>query len=156
VGYALAGKIMERMTGRAVPYLFRDYVFIPLGMGTAYSDNTYGGLYCSVLDLARFGHMLLHKGAANEVRLFSERTFATMLPKKLAVGDRPWGIGTSSYAGHGLSDAAFGHGAASGTVFRIDPAQDLIIISARNHPGEHHGQFENALIERCTALVQGH
>jgi len=156
VGYALAGKIIEKLTGRAVPYLFHDYVFTPLGMTTAYSDNTYGGLYCSVADLARFGRMLLHKGTSNGIRLFSEKTFDQMLPRALPVGDKKWGIGISPYEGHGLSDAAFGHGAASGTVFRIDPKNDLIIISARNAPGKRHGEFENKLIESCTALVKDH
>ncbi len=156
VGYALAGKIMERLTGRAVPYLFHDCVFVPLGMSTAYSDNTYGGLYCSSYDLARLGQMLLHKGAYGTRTLLTEHAFDAMLPRTLPVGDRPWGIGTSSYGGHGLSDAAFGHAAASGTVLRIDPKNDLVIISARNAPGKKHDECMNALIECCTALAHGH
>ena len=53
VGYTIAGKIMERITGRAVPYLFHEYLFTPLGMKSAYADNTYGGLYCTAIDIAR-------------------------------------------------------------------------------------------------------
>ncbi|MFA6456678.1 MAG: serine hydrolase domain-containing protein, partial [Bacteroidota bacterium] len=82
VGYALAGKVMERITGRAVPYLFRDYIFAPLEMNSAYSDNTYGGLYCSVSDLAKLGQMLLQQGTFNGAKLFSSQSFDTMLPKK--------------------------------------------------------------------------
>lgn len=155
VGYALAGKILERITGRAVPYLFHEYVFAPLGMNTAYADNTYGGLYCSAYELALFGQVLLHKGTYNGCTLFSAQTFDKMLPRKLPFGDRSWGIGISLYGGHGLGDAAFGHGAASGTIFRIDPNNDLIIISARNSPGKKNDEYANALIERCTALVVG-
>jgi CubicO group peptidase (beta-lactamase class C family) len=55
--------------------------------------------------------------------------------------------------GNGLSETEFGHGAASGTVFIIDPINDLIIISARNKPGKLHNEFENTLIELCTELV---
>jgi hypothetical protein len=156
VGYALAGKIMERLTGRAMPYLFQEYLFTPLGMKSAYSDNTYGGLYCSSMDLARFGQMLLNKGTYNGFKIFSTRSFEKMLPVKLPVSDRRWGIGTSPMDGNGLSQSAFGHGAASGTVFRIDPENDLIIISARNRVGRSHDEFERSLIESCTALVHKH
>jgi CubicO group peptidase (beta-lactamase class C family) len=76
-----------------------------------------------------------------------------MLPMKLMVGDREWGIGTSRMSGNGLSEYAFGHGAASGSVFIIDPQNDLIIISARNKPGKSHDEFESTLIELCTSLV---
>ncbi|TSA30643.1 MAG: class A beta-lactamase-related serine hydrolase, partial [Ignavibacteriales bacterium] len=156
VGYALAGKIMERVTGRSIPYLFYNYLFIPLGMTSAFSDNTYGGLYCSSIDLARFGQMLLNQGTYNNFRFFSEQTFEKMLPRKLPISDRLWGIGTTPMQGNGLSELSFGHAAASGTVFRIDPKNDLIIISSRNKTGKSHDEFESALIESCTALVNKH
>ncbi|MDP3683459.1 MAG: serine hydrolase domain-containing protein, partial [Ignavibacteria bacterium] len=155
VGYSLAGKIMERITGRAVPYLFQDNIFSPLGMKSAYSDNTYGGLYCSASDLARLGQMLLNKGTYNGIKLFSEQSFEKMLPQKLPVGNISWGIGTSAMGKDGLSESTFGHGAASGTTFRIDPKNDLIIISARNKPGKFHDEFETSLIKSCTSLVIG-
>ncbi len=154
VGYALAGKIMERMTGRAVPYLFSEQLFGPLGMTSAFTDNTYGGLYCSAEDLAKFAQMLLNRGTYNGRRFFSEQSFDAMLPKKVPVGDRRWGIGTSPMDENGLSDAAFGHGAASGSVLRIDPKNDLIIISARNSVGRHHDDFERKLIRQCVSLIQ--
>jgi CubicO group peptidase (beta-lactamase class C family) len=156
VGYAVAGKIMERITGRAVPLLFHDDIFAPLGMKTAYADNTYGGLYCSSSDLARFAEVLLHKGTYSGCTFFTEQTFEKMLPQKLPVGNRRWGIGTAPMDGHGLSALAFGHAAASGTILRIDPANDLVIISARNAPGRSHDEFAKALIECCTALVHQH
>ncbi len=156
VGYALAGKIMERITGLAIPYLFNNYLFDILGMKSAFSDNTYGGLYCSSIDLARFGQMLLNKGIYNGSQLFSEKSFEMMLPKKLPAGNRNWGIGTTPMTGHGLSESAFGHGAASGSVFRVDPQNDLIIISARNKTGKYHDEIENSLIESCTSLINSY
>lgn len=156
VGYALAGKIMERLTGLAVPYLFHDYIFSQLGVKSAYSDNSYGGLYCTASDLAHLGQFLLNKGCYNGYRFFSEQSFNKMLPKKLSMSDRSWGIGTSPRNKHGLSNLAFGHSAASGTVFCVDPKNDLIIISARNKPGKMHDEFEKTFIESCTALVKNH
>jgi hypothetical protein len=151
VGYAIAGKVMERITGRAVPYLFQEYLFNPLGMKSAYADNTYGGLYCTAADLARLGQMLLNRGTYDGYRFFSENTYHQMLPVKLPGMDRRWGIGTSPMDGHGLSDEAFGHAAASGAVFRVDPKDDLIIVSARNRPSGNQEEFEKRLIEVCTA-----
>ncbi len=150
-GYAIAGKIMERITGRAVPYLFQDYLFTPLGMKSAYADNTYGGLYCTAADLARLGQMLLNRGTLNGYRFFSEDSYRQFLPAKLAGIDRRWGIGTSPMEGHGLSGEAFGHAAASGAVFRVDPKNDLIIVSARNKVSGNQEEFEKRLIEACTA-----
>ncbi len=155
-GYALAGKIMERMSGRAVPYLLQEHLFIPLGMSSAYSENTYGGLYCTAIDLARFGQMLLNKGSYNGIQFFSPETFAKMLPVQLTEGNRKWGVGTTAMGGNGLSVETFGHGAASGSIFRIDPKNDLIIISGRNSEGKQHREFEKSLIENCTALIKDH
>ncbi|MFA6457356.1 MAG: hypothetical protein WCW40_11085, partial [Bacteroidota bacterium] len=84
------------------------------------------------------------------------QSFDTMLPKKLTNSDRSWGIGTSSMEGNGLSPLAFGHGAASGSVFRIDPQNDLIIISARNTVGNFHAEYEKELIRCCVSLVSNH
>lgn len=153
VGYAVAGKIMERLTGRAVPYLFTDYVFGPLGMTSAYSDNTYGGLYCTAGDLAVFGQMLINKGDYGGSTLISAETWKQMLPMQLPVLDRRWGIGTSPMSGIGMSNSAFGHGAASGSILRIDPENELVIISCRNTPGPYHGEYEKKLMERTADLI---
>ncbi|MDP1675452.1 MAG: serine hydrolase domain-containing protein [Bacteroidota bacterium] len=152
-GYALAGKIMERLTGRAVPYLFQENIFLPLGMKSAYADNTYGGLYCSAIDLARLGQMLMNKGMYNGFKFFSAETFLKMLPIQLPLGNRKWGVGTSAMGKFGLSDETFGHAAASGSIFRIDPKNELMIISARNNEGKSYREFESALIESCAKLV---
>jgi len=154
VGYALAGKILERITGKSVPFLFKQNIFNPLGMNSAYADNTYGGLYCTASNLAKLGQMLLNKGEYNGYKIFSEKAFYQMLPQKLNIGDRYWGIGTTRMDESGLSKSAFGHGAASGSVFRVDPENDLIIISARNKPGKMHSEFEKQFIESCVDLIK--
>lgn len=137
-----------------MPYLFAEQLFEPLGMTTASAENTYGGLYCSAEDLAKFAQLLLNRGSYNGYRFFSEQSYDAMLPKQLPIGDRKWGIGTSPMDENGLSDAAFGHGAASGSVLRIDPKNDLIIISARNSAGRYHDEYERALIRACVNLIK--
>lgn len=156
-GYAITGKIMERLTGRAVPYLFDEVLLKPLGMKQTAVDNTYGSMYSTCHDLARLGQMLLNRGVYGEYRFFSEESYQKMLPQKLPFLNKEWGIGTAPLSGNGLSNQAFGHEAASGAIFRIDPALGLIIVSARDRIGPNYEQYERyvvQLIEACTAPLK--
>ncbi len=155
LGYALAGKIMERLSGEAVPYLFDRNILRPLGMANAFVDNTYGSLYCTSRELASLGQMLLNRGSYGQYRFFSEAAFAQMLPAKLdrinPHLDRKWGIGTAPLGGNGLSDQAFGHEAASGAIFRVDPVHELIIVVGRDHTGSDYETYATRLIAACVA-----
>ena len=95
--------------------------------------------------------MLLNRGTYNGRKFFSEDSYRQLLPTKLTGINRRWGIGTSPMEEPGLSSEAFGHAAASGAVFRVDPKHDLIIISARNKVGGNQEEFQKRLIEVCTA-----
>ncbi len=158
LGYALAGKVIERLSGRAVPYLFDACLFQPLGMKHAIADNTYGSLYATTLDLAKLGQMLLQRGSYGEHHFFSAENFPKLLPNELKrinpKLEKRWGLGTAPLAGHGLSEQTFGHEAASGAIFRIDPAQELIIVVGRDHTGPNYEDYAARLLEACTAPVQ--
>lgn len=155
LGYALAGKALERASGRAAPYLFEKCLFKPLDMRHATVDNTYGSLYSTCLDLAKLGQMLLQRGSYGAYRFFSPETFQKMLPRSLEAIDaklsKRWGIGTAPLGGHGLSDQAFGHEAASGAIFRIDPAHDLIVVVGRDRTGSHYEHYAAQFMEACTS-----
>lgn len=158
LGYALAGKVMERLSGRAVPYLFEACLFQPLGMAHAFADNTYGSLYATSLDLAKLAQMLLQRGSYGEHVLFAPENFEKFLPRDLSrinpKLERRWGLGAAPLSGHGLSEQAFGHEAASGAIFRIDPAHELIIVSARDRTGAKYEDYAARLLEACTAPLQ--
>ncbi len=158
LGYALAGKIMERLSGRAVPYLFEECLFKPLGMNHSTVDNTYGSLYSTCLDLARLGQMLLHRGSYGEYQFFSEENCQKMLPSSLEIINpqiqKRWGIGAAPLGGNGLSDQTFGHEAASGAIFRIDPEQDLILVVARDRAGSNYDDYATRFIAACTAPLR--
>jgi CubicO group peptidase (beta-lactamase class C family) len=156
-GYAITGKILERITGKAVPYLFDEYLLKPLEMNHTFVDNTYGSMYATCLDLARLGQMLLNRGVYGQFRFFSEESYHKMLPQKLPHSEKTWGIGTAPLGGHGLSNQTFGHEAASGAIFRIDPVHHLIIVSARDRIGpnyEQYAQYVAQLIHACTAPLK--
>jgi CubicO group peptidase (beta-lactamase class C family) len=118
-------------------------------------DNTYGSLYSTCADLARLGQMLLHRGRYGAYRFFSEDVFQKMLPFSLERINpkiqKSWGVGVAPLGGHGLSERTFGHEAASGAIFRIDPAQELILVVARDRTGSNYDQYATRFIEACTA-----
>ena len=155
-GYALGGKIIESMTGEALPQFFKRHLWAPLGC--EHTDAIDGSAWTmSVpLDIAKFGQMLLNRGAYGKQRFFSEETFEKMLPVKLAPyvhfeTEIEWGIGPVWTPEAGLSKRTFGHGAASGATLRIDPENDLVIVMTRNASGsqyaKYHPQFIQAIVE---------
>ncbi|MCU0411256.1 MAG: beta-lactamase family protein, partial [Bacteroidetes bacterium] len=159
-GYALTSKILERISGETVPQLFQRMIFQPLELQSAFADNTYGGLYCSALDLARFGHMLLQHGRSGTQTIITDSAFTAMLPIPLTLADgeraRSWGVGTSALGGNGLSASTFGHEAASGAIFRIDPVNDLVVVVARNRPGTDdatYKEFAGRFLQAVTAPI---
>ncbi|MGH7492859.1 MAG: serine hydrolase domain-containing protein [bacterium] len=158
LGYALAGKIMERLSGRAVPHLFEACLFKPLGMNHSTVDNTYGSLYSTCADFARLGQMLLNRGCYGEWQFFSEGNFHKMLPASLETINpnlqKRWGIGMAPLGGHGLSERTFGHEAASGAIFRVDPEQDLILVVARDRTGSNYEHYAARFIEACTVPLR--
>ena len=158
LGYALAGKVMERISGRAMPFLFREHLIEPLDLRHTRIENTYGGAYSTAADMGRIGQMLLNRGGYGDRQFFSAKSFEEMLPVKLdklvSGGDREWGIGTCRLPGSGLSPKTFGHEAASGAILRIDPEHQLVIVSTRNRTGDSYETYEQyaaRLLEACVA-----
>jgi len=160
-GCAVMGKVLERQSGLAISTLLDRCLVRPLGMESAVVDNSYGGLFASALDVARVGQMLLNGGSYGTRRFFSPASASAMAPKPLVGANEnlPWsrGVGTAPVKGPGLSKAAYGHAAASGAVFCIDPELELVIVSARDRVGpseEAHQAFVRQLIESATAPVR--
>lgn len=157
VGYAIAGKILERLSGRALPYLFDSLVFAPIEMRQAFADNGYGGLFSTAFDVARFGQMLLSHGKYAGVEILSDSAWNQFLPQPLVwavgAGGKRWGIGCAPLGTDGLSEATFGHEAASGAVFRIDPVHKLVIVVGRNRIGSDEGQYKRHVSRFLRAVV---
>lgn len=155
-GHALGGKIIESMTGEALPQCFYRHLWGPLGCENTDAMDGSAHTMSAPLDIAKFGQMLLNKGAYGNMRFFREETFEKMLPAKLAPyvhfeTNLEWGIGPVWTREPGLSERTFGHGAASSATLRIDPENDLIIVMTRNTAGpawgKYHPQFIHAISE---------
>ena len=156
-GYALAAKVIERISGETVPHLFYRMLLAPLGMTHSTLDNSYGGLYAPALDLARLGEMLLNRGCYGTSRFLSENAFQAMLPAPLHTAEphpgRAWGIGVAPMGRDGLSDATIGHSAASGAIFLVDPVRELVIVVGRDEIGPDENQYKRFASRFVRALT---
>ncbi|MCC6144365.1 MAG: serine hydrolase, partial [Candidatus Hydrogenedentes bacterium] len=155
VGYALGGKVIEMVTGEALPQFYKKHILDPLGMQHTRFLDASAQTFSTPMDMAVFGQMLLNRGTYGEWRYMSEETFEAMLPKSLrdVLGmddDVAWGIGSVWTKDEGLGAHTFGHGAASAATLRIDPENDLVIVMTRNQAdevfGEYHAKFIKAIL----------
>lgn len=94
-GYALGGKVIEALTGEAIPMFYKRRLLDPLGCANTHVSDTSGGATSVPADIARIAQMLLNRGAYGDLRFFSEETFAQMLPAKQVLSNGQeveWGI----------------------------------------------------------------
>jgi CubicO group peptidase (beta-lactamase class C family) len=154
--FALAGKIIEMMTGEAMPQFSARHLFDPLGCTNIDMLTMSWATYSAPMDIAKVGQMLLNRGAYGSKRFFSEKTFEELLPRPLSEKfgssiSTVYGLGTSAYTNEGLGKGTFGHGAASSATLRIDPENELVIVMTRNAAGQnfgkYHPQFMKAIVE---------
>ena len=84
-GYMLGGKVIEAVTGEAVPLAFQKHLLDPLGCPDTDVLGTHADAQSVPLDIAKFGQMLLNGGAYGNQRFFKEETMEKMLPQKLTM-----------------------------------------------------------------------
>jgi CubicO group peptidase (beta-lactamase class C family) len=156
-GFALAGKIIEMLTGEAMTAFGARHLFDPLGCTDTDMTTLSWATWSTPMDIARIGQMLLNRGAYGEHRFFSEKAFQSLLPEKLSERfgngiDEVYGLGSSFYTNEGLGKGTFGHGAASSATLRIDPENDLVIVMTRNEAGRSFGTYHPRFLK---AIVEG-
>lgn len=154
-GHVLAGKIMERISGRAIPYLFQECLFRPLGAQHTRAEGTPTGSRSTALDIGRWMQMIVNRGNYGSTRFFSPETFEKMLPVKL---DRlvpglagEGGIGCQWGGGLGFSPKTLACGAASGAIVRADVDNQLVVVMCRNRLGDRYGDFPEPFLKACAA-----
>ena len=144
-GYALGGKVIEMVSGEAIPQFYKKHLLAPLGCENTRVTDTSGGASSVPMDIAKVAQMLLNRGAYGKMRFFSEKTFEKMLPRKLTKVLGPtgavWGIGTHPWREDGQPAGSFGHGAASRAIFCVDPANDMITVMTRNKEDEKYNEY---------------
>ncbi|MBV9852546.1 MAG: serine hydrolase [Armatimonadetes bacterium] len=155
-GMALAGKVIEAVSGEALPVFFKSHLLDPLGMGRTEVTNMSSDAFSIPLDIAHVGQMLLNGGAYGDKRFLSAGSVAAMLPQRLTRTLGPdateeYGIGTSWFRGEGLGERTFGHGSAAAATLRIDLDNELVVVMTRNDAGrnwdKYHPRFLQAVAD---------
>lgn len=154
MGFDLAGRLMEQVSGKSIFRLMHEQVFQPLGFrsDTTVADLAYG-VDCTVENLARMGQTLLNKGSYGDVELIRPETFQQMLPRPTntlypALKNAEWDYGLGmSWMRHAdpnagkngvpadatiLSKNTIGHGSASVCMLEVDQDRDLVVTMTRN------------------------
>jgi CubicO group peptidase (beta-lactamase class C family) len=146
--YNLAGKALELITGQSMWRLLYENLQRPFEEPATQFDLGFGD-QSTARYLAKVGQMLLQDGAYGAHRFFRPGFVATLRPRRIAdhtpgFADKnlEWGIGqvwmpdpSSAPRENGvLGPNVFGHGAASGSVFRIAPDHELVVVIGRDAP----------------------
>ncbi len=161
MGYNLAGRVMEMVSGRSVFRLMREQLFDPLGLPARAASNEEDlgfGAHMTAHALATVGQMMLNRGAYGDKRYFSAETFERLLPELLdeyyPTVSNEWGVGITWMrqphpdAGKNgtprgqlvLSENVIGHGAATAAILRVDLDHDLVIGQSRRTAGREYNE----------------
>jgi hypothetical protein len=129
-GPALGSKIVEYISGEALPQFYRHHLLDPLGCVHTDVTNSSYDARSTPMDIAKFGQMLLNRGSYGDKRFMSPQTFEQMLPQRLTKLLGPdtnieWGIGLIWFKDEGLGKGTF--------VLIGDPAR-----RSRARPGDRH------------------
>ena len=172
MGYDLAGKVMEIVSGKSVFRLMHENLFVPLGMtNSSIAEDLGFSCFSTAADFAKLGQMLLNRGAYGETSFFSPRDFDQLLPQPLsrfypAITNKDWGIGLTwmrqrhpSAGTNGvpkeatiLSRNVVGHGSATSAILRVDLDHDLVITQSRRRAGN---DYEKHLAKLLQAIEAG-
>ncbi len=158
-GASLGSKVIETITGEALPQFYKRHLLDPLGCSHTSVVDSSGGATSTPMDIAKFGQMLLNRGSYGDKQFLSPETFEKFLPVRLTKLLDPettinWGIGLAWCNGDGLGKGTFGHGAASSATLRVDPENDMVIVMTRNAAGknftDYHKQFLAAITDNIS------
>ncbi|TFH28205.1 MAG: class A beta-lactamase-related serine hydrolase [Bacteroidia bacterium] len=160
MGYNLAGKVMEIVSGKSIFHLMHEYLFGPLQLQHTQLDIDLAyGIRSTAYDMAVVGQMLLNKGSYGNLRFFSEKTFESLLPVELEtyfpeIKGKAWGIGMTYMNRYAedeksgekraiLSDQIVGHGSATSSVLNVDLKNGIVITQSRMNGGAQYDRYLN-------------
>ena len=150
-GFELAAKAMEIIEGKSWRRVYRERLFVPLGMSDVPMDNASSGAQLTARDLACLAQLLANRGACGRSRFLSPQTFAPMLPRKLSelypgIEDVE-GIGMHWINEKGadgkplFGPRTIGHGSLSASILRVDLDNNLTIVQVRRTAGPRYAEW---------------
>jgi len=141
----LTGKALELLTGQTIWRLLYDNLQKPFGEAVTQFDLGFGDNF-TVTYLAKIGQMILQDGRYGAYQFYKPGFLATLRPKPIREfapdvqeNKLEWGVGFAWMPDppHDrqravLGPNVIGHGASSGTMFRIDKDHELVVVVGRN------------------------
>jgi CubicO group peptidase (beta-lactamase class C family) len=167
MGYDLAAKAMEYMTGKSIVRLFHDDLFRPLGINDVPVDDCAFGGHFTAYELGILGQCLANHGRYGDKQFISEETFKKLLPEPLKkyypAIDLEWGIGLTWFRETRpeskdliFGEHVIGHGSASSCILRVDLDHDLVITQIRKTAGDKYGEYaEKFFMTIADGMVDG-
>lgn len=164
MGYDLAGKAMEYMTGKSVIRLMHESLLHPLGISRVPLDDLAYGAHLTSWELGVLGQWLANHGSYGEKEFISEDTFQQLLPEPLGNYypgvDPEWGIGLVHFRDQKpdtppnskdpddliLGEHVIGHGSSSNCILRVDLDHDLVITQIRRQGGAKYDEYVEKLL----------
>ena len=172
LGYELAVKAMEIVTGQSAVRLYHRHLFEPLGIDNVPIDNASSDGHMTAMELGVLAQLVANRGSYGQRKLFSERTFESLLPDPLTVVER----GHTTTEGIGLhwlrypkpqaepgsersdgtlfSSQTVGHGSFSGCIFLIDLEQQLVITQVRKRQGPDKGEWSARFFQTIAQCIE--
>jgi CubicO group peptidase (beta-lactamase class C family) len=153
---AVASKIIEQISGEALPMFYKKHLLDPLECRDTDVTNSSYNAHSTALDMARIGQMLANGGAYGDKRFFRAATRDKMLPVKLTALLGPdtqvrWGVGCAWMDNDVLGERTYGHGSAASATLRIDADNDVVVSMTRNSAGKnfdkYHARFIRAVAD---------
>jgi len=159
MGYDLAAKAMEYMTGKSIVRLFHDGLFRPMGINDVPLADLAYGANLTARELGILGQFLANHGSYGDKQFITEETFQSLLPTDLSKYYPPvkvnWGIGLTWMPEHRpgapfmsldpkdliLGPRTVGHGSASSCILRADLDHDLVIAQIRKTAGPKYEEY---------------
>ena len=172
MGYNLAGRAMERLSGKSIWRLFHEDLYQPLGIEDVPMEVCGSSARLTARELATLSQVLANRGSYGDLEVFSEATYDQLVPTDLAdyfpAGDRDWGIGFTWFrdvdpaADPSLaekdrllfSDQVVGHGSATSCVMRADPVTGLVVAQVRPLGGAEFGTYLQRFLTEVAACMQ--
>jgi CubicO group peptidase (beta-lactamase class C family) len=143
--FNLAGKALELVTGQSIWRLLYENLERPFGEPVVQYDLGAGEAFTAMY-LARVGQMLLQDGRYGGYRFFSPGFLETLRPRRIAdfVPEIDNGVVEGSIGIDWMPDPpgprqngvlgpnVIGHGASSGSIWRVDLDHDLVAVIGRS------------------------
>ncbi|MDX1682933.1 MAG: serine hydrolase, partial [Phycisphaeraceae bacterium] len=146
--WALLAEAMENTTGKSLAELAQTHLLKPLdSRNLALAPDGTGG-QTAAYDLGQIGQLLLNGGSWEQKRLAGPAAINKLIAGGPANGFEPW------TGGH-LSDKAFGHRNANGSLLLVDPEHQLIVVMLFDQPPIAYEPLVDQVLKTIAENLQG-